>query len=266
MKNITVITALLLLPLAGTLCAQTQKIKNAEGQWLVVNITPEQAREKALEEAKKDALRKAGVSERIKSSNTVSVVAGNRESSELFSMFSNIEMEGGVTEWTFKKDAIEINSIDGQPYWNVIIDATVKKYSTMPDPEFKIDVAGLRSNGYRNGEEITFSVTPNKDGYLKIFLFENVDDASQLFPNEFEQNSKLQEKKTVIFSKDAIGFGFDAVKTSAEKHEHNVLLFVYTKGDIPFSGTATRKNILVWLNKIERDQREIVMETIVISG
>ena len=122
----------------------------------------------------------------------------------------------------------------------------------------------MRSNGYRNGEEITFSVTPNKDGYLKIFLFENAEEASQIFPNEDETNCKLSAKKTVSFPTRS-DIDYSTEKKTDQKQEHNLLLFVYTKGDIPFYGSTTRKEILNWLNSIEPDQREVVRKIIMIS-
>jgi hypothetical protein len=231
--------------------------------WAVVNITPEQAREKAIEEAKKDALRKAGVVERIKSSQTVSVIESNRESAELFSMFSSIEMNGAVTDWNIKKDRLEISKVDGQPYWMIIIDATVKKYATMPDPEFKIDVRGLRTNGYSNGEAITFSVIPNKAGYLKIFLFENINDAALLFPNNFEPNRKMKDNEAVKFP--TVGIDYTAEKSTAEKQEHNLLMFVYTKNDIPFYGDVNCQRVMGWINGIEPNEREVVMRALLVT-
>ena len=240
-----------------------QRIRNAEGQWAVVNITPEQAREKAIEEAKKDALRKAGVSERIFSSQTVSVLESNKESAELFSMFSSIEMNGAVTDWEIKKSEFVKNAFDGQVYATVVIDATVKKFITTPDPELKIDVRGLRS-GYRNGDAITFSIHPNKAGYLKIFLFENINDAALLFPNDYEHSRKFEEKETVKFPTIS-RIEYIAEKSSDDSLEHNLLLFVYTKSDIPFYGAATRQRVLGWINGIEPNEREVVLQAVVVT-
>jgi len=241
---------------------EIKEIKGVEGRCAIANISPEQAREKAIEEAKKEALRKAGVAERIRSTDALSTYETNAKSNQMFSSFSSIEMEGAVTDYKVVKDRREENSIDGKWYAVVVIDATVKKYQTVPDPEFKIEVSGLRSNGYKKGDEITFSVTPNKEGYLKIFVFENADDAMQLFPNKHDSNRKFKEKETVKFPEN---YNLNATKSTEEKQEHNWFVFVYTKKDIPFKGATTRQNILGWLNNIEPEQKEVVVETIMIS-
>ena len=246
------------------LYSQTQKVKNAEGEWLIVNIKPEEALEKALEEAKKDALRKAGVSERIKSTQSISAKESNKGSSEMFSMFSSIEMNGAVTEYDIKKSETEKSKIDGLLYAKVIIDATVKKYSTQSDSEFKIDVTGLRTT-YRNEEAITFSVLPNKSGYLRIFLFEdNLIDAELLFPTKEEPDNKLIEKKSVKFPISS-KVEYSVEKITSEEQEHNLLLFVYTKRDVPFYGKVSRQRVLNWINDMEPDEREVVMKAVIIT-
>ena len=261
MNKITFFTLFFLL-CPATIPLFSQEIKGVEGRCAIANITPEQAREKAIEEAKKEALRKAGISERIKSTDALSTYETSAKNSQMFSSFSSIEMEGAVTDYNVVKDETEKNKIDGKLYAVVVIDTTVKKYQTIPDPEFKIDVSGLQSNGYKKGDEITFSVTPNKDGYLKIFLFENANDAKQLFPNYLDTNRKFQEKKTVNFPDNYV---LTATKSTEEKQEHNWFIFVYTKKDIPFKGATTRRNILGWLNSIEPDQKEVIVETVMIT-
>ena len=238
-----------------------QDIKGVEGRWPIVNITPEQAREKAIEEAKREALRRAGVTERITASDVLSTSDANEQ---MLYSFSNIELNVAVTHYELTKDEQVKNSIDGRFYAVVTINATVKKYATTPDLEFKIDVQGLRSNGYRNGETIAFSVTPNKEGYLKIFLFENTDVAAQIFPNEYEHNRKLNAKETVHFPT-VRAIEYTAEKSTAKNQEHNLLLFVYTKSDIPFYGAATYRRTLGWINSIEPNEREVVIESLMIT-
>ncbi|MDR3226708.1 MAG: DUF4384 domain-containing protein [Prevotellaceae bacterium] len=240
----------------------SQEIKGVVGRWAIINITPEQAREKAIEEAKKEALRKAGIEETIKASDILSTISSTDKYWQLFSSFSSIELHGAVTDYTIIIDEQEKNSVDGKLYAVVMIDAKVKRYRTTTDSEFKIEVNGLQSNGYKNGDAINFSVTPNKEGYLKIFLFENTA-ASFVFPNKYEQNEKFTAKKAVQFP--VAGIEYIAEKSTDEPMEHNLLLFVYTKSDIPFYGVVSYKNILNWVNNIEPNERDVVIEDIMIT-
>ena len=242
----------------------SQDIKGVVGRWAIVNITPEQARELAIEEAKKEALRRAGVTERIRATDVLSTLETNNRSNQLFSSFSSIELNGAVTQFEVVKDEREINSLDGQLYAVVTIDATVKKYETAPDPEFKFNVSGLKSLGYVNGENIVFSVHPNKEGYLKIFLFENSQTAAQVFPNQFETNRLFRAKETVNFPT-IVGIDYRAEKSTTDRLEQNWLLLVYTKKDIPFYGETNFQTVLNWVNTIELNEREVIIESILIS-
>ncbi len=257
-----IIILLICLTTAGQLLSQ--EVKGAEGRWPIVNITPEQARENALEEAKKDALRKAGVPESIKAVRTLSTVEAAGENRDLYSQFASIEMQGAVTNYSIIRDEQLKEPLDGQFYAVVTINATVKKYHSVADPEFKINVQGLRSNGYKDGEKITFSVHPNKEGYLKIFLFETMDTATQVFPNNYERDRRLNAKETLHFPT-VDGINYTAEKSTTATQEHNLLLFVYTKADMPFYGATTRERVLSWINNMEPDGREVVIAPLLIT-
>jgi hypothetical protein len=241
----------------------SQEIKGAEGRWEIVNITPELARDRAIEEAKKKALRMAGIEEHIKVTETLAKFDANDRSTQIYNEFSSSEQRGAISDYTIVKDTQEKNSRDGKFYAVVVIDARVKKYHSTVDPEFKVNVSGLRSNGYKNGEAITFSVLPNKDGYLKVFLFENTDVASVVFPNDYELNRRFKAKEKVAFP--TVGIDYTAEKSTDKKLEHNLLLFVYTKSDIPFYGDTTYPRVLGWVNGIEPNEREVIVENILIT-
>ena len=242
----------------------SQEIRGVEGRWQLTNITREEAREKAIEEAKKEALRRAGVEERIRATETVSTFEANDLFQQMYNAFSSVEMSGAVISFEVVRDDLERSKIDGQWYATVTINATVKKYTTTTDPEFKIDVRGLRSNGYRNGEVITFSVIPNKNGFMKIFVFENSRDATLLFPNDFEKNRKLKAKETINFPT-VHGIEYYALKTTADRLEHNLWVFVYTKSDIPYYGAVTYHHVISWINNIEPSERDVIIEPLLIT-
>ena len=242
----------------------SQEIRGVEGRWQLTNITREEAREKAIEEAKREVLRRAGVEEHIRVTETVSTFEANDLFQQMYNAFSSVELNGAVTRFEIIRDDLERNNIDGQWYATVTINATVKKYTTSTDPEFKIDVRGLRNNGYRNGEVITFSVNPNKDGYLKIFVFENNHDATKLFPNDYETNRKIKSKETVNFPT-MHGIEYYAVKKTIDRFEHNLWVFVYTKSDIPYYGTVSYQHVIGWINNIEPNERDVFIEPLLIT-
>ena len=255
---------IVLLSLLCLQCLHAQEIKGVEGRWLLANISREEAREKAIEEAKKEALRRAGIEERIRATEALSTFSANEQFEQIYSSFSSVELNGAVTRYNVVKDDLEKDKGDGQWYAVVVINATVKKYATAPDPELKIEVKGLRSNGYRKGEAITFSVRPNRDGYLKIFIFENFNIASMLFPNELEQNRVMRTGESIDFP--TVGaIEYFAQKTTDQKQEHNLWVFVFTKSNIPFYGEVSYQSALEWKNNIEPYDRYVFIEPLLIT-
>ena len=99
---------------------------------------------------------------------------------------------------------------------------------------------------------------------MKIFLFENTTDATLLFPNNYETNSRMKEKETVKFPT-VSKIDYAAEKTTAEKQEHNLLMFVYTKSDIPFYDDVTCQSVMRWINRIEPNEREVVMHPLLVT-
>ncbi len=72
MRNICYVIIGGLFLFISTLSAETKKVC-VSGNWEIVNITPEEARNKAIEEAKIHALQKAGISELLSVVNTGTV-------------------------------------------------------------------------------------------------------------------------------------------------------------------------------------------------
>ncbi len=243
------------------LLSQTVRVEGAAGRWPIVNITPEKAGELALGEAKKEALRLGGVEEVVRSTDAL-YSRSERSYSQLFSSFSTVEMQGAVVDYAIV-DTRQEKDIDGRFYAVVVIDALVKKYSSRPDPQFVLAVAGLEAGGYKAGDAVRFSVTPAQEGFLKIFLVEDSQKASQLFPNPKEPDRKFAAGARVFFPTNRT-IRYTAEKSSAGKVEHNYLVLVYTKDNIPWSGETTYENLLKWINAIEPSGRCVVFEEIII--
>jgi hypothetical protein len=232
-------------------------VRGAEGRCAIVNVTPEQARAGALVEAKTEALRKAGIGESIKASEALFTTGA---AGQLFGSFSLSEMQGSITQYTVTKDTVVRNDTDNLFYAVVVIDAKVKPYSTKPDPAFTFAIDGLRPS-YRDGEKITFRFCPNKEGYLKVFLFDEAGNASAVFPNAYEPDRRFAAKDTVAFPISPV---IDYTAEAGKNGETNALLFVYTKQDIAFGGRKDYSGILDRINGIEPDGRSLRMETMMV--
>lgn len=229
-------------------------VTNVMGECALMHITPEQAKQQALLAAKTEALRRAGVEENIAVTTTLQTAEQQGSVWDVFHSFSAIEVRGGIIDYTITDEQLTEKS--ETPVYKVVINATVKKYVGRPDPTFSFLLSGILKNGYRNNENITFSIKPAQNGYLKIFMFENEQNATLVFPNDYEPNRQFVGGQSVAFPTNQI-IEYTATKQSQATPEHNYLVFVYTKTDMPFMREVNYKNVLNWIYSIEPDLRVV---------
>jgi hypothetical protein len=227
------------------------KIKGAKGEWSISNITPEQAYDKALIEAKFDALRLAGIDESI---NAINSLFSTNEGTD-YKGISSIELGGEVIDFTIVEKKIDQEQHSSALIAKVTIDAVVRKYTKKRDTSFQVKVESVERS-YKEGDRLTFSITPSKDGYLKIFYFEDDNTGSLLYPNEYEQDILFEGKKSVKFPLSK-GFDYELAKTDNTKpFENNLLIFIFTKKNIPFyEDDVNYHSVLNWMAKINPDER-----------
>ena len=91
---------------ASTVTAQQKKkLENVKGQWVISNdITPVQARENAIYEAKVEALRQAGVPEFVSQSNLMYRADNQKHFSELFASLTSVDVSGEISEFKVTKE------------------------------------------------------------------------------------------------------------------------------------------------------------------
>jgi hypothetical protein len=245
----------------------------ATGSYVSRDMTPEQTRQKALDEAKQDALNKAGVGESISVSNFLYTFEDNEKFQEIFQDFTSTETGGEVIIDTILSENRTFNEF-GNMVITVEVDATVFIHKDEDDPTLTIKVDGIEEY-YKNDNFLKFSVTPSCDGYLKIF---NVTDeaSSILFPYKDEErpylsdNPKLQLKaleKTWFPVHQAYSDGYYLEIDKPEKNkEFNLLIFVFTRENLPFMENAgDMKQIMKWIYSIPMDKRKVIQMGFVIN-
>jgi hypothetical protein len=256
-----VVLALILQIGLFTYAQEITKVNNATGRQVIAgNITEEEARTKAIANAKVDALRKAGVTEHIQSYEMLyKSEIGNRFDEVFMSdMFS--EIRGAVRKY----DIVKIDKgLD--EYKNFYVEATINAevvlYSTGKDPAFQVNIEGIKQ-GYQSGEKMRYTIFPTQDCYLKIFnLYEN--NASLIYPNQYEKSRLFKAGEKVTFPLSELIDGYTLEKSTKEP-EKNKLVFVFTKEDIPYikfkmnqegDQITSFEDISTWLFSISPDRR-----------
>ena len=140
------------------------KVREAIGRWEVTkDISLAEAEEKALFEAKRDALRQAGVEDEVAYSFLEIQGVDTSFYKRVYNYIGRGEIRGivQVSQKTVRKIYEEVAE---RLFVEVRIRAKVKK-PLQRDPGFKIELEGLH-NTYRQGEVLSFSCRVFKDCYL----------------------------------------------------------------------------------------------------
>lgn len=257
-KLILFLTVCLLLT-ANIKAQQIKQVKGAKGEGIIAGrISESEARREALNQAKVEALRLAGVSEHLQSYELLFRSEVDHDYSEFFGSDIQSELQGAVQQYQVVEEKRGVDPVSNLFIIEVTIDATVILYDTGPDPAFQVEVNGIKGV-YESGETLTFSVFSSMDAHLNIF---NITDhsASLMYPNPWEQRKTIPAEKEISFP-----FGYVDYYLEPEKNapEMNRLIFVFTKEPVPFlhyrgeEQATTAEQIFSWIYGLTPDIRRV---------
>jgi len=266
-KNIKLV--FLFLFLNYNLFAQNSNIIKVTGvagtAYINERITPKEAKEEALKDAQRNALKKAGISEFLQSSVMLITDSKNEKNSDFLSSEFQSHLEGAILDY----QVISSNTIqtkDNLLLVSVLIDATIIKYDTKPDLNFDVKLFGIK-NVYNSPEKINFSVKTSIDSYLYLFSFIE-DEATLIYPNVNEKEQLLKKDTTYLFP---ISGKVDYILTADNKRsEKGRLICVFTKSPMKYfqmneNQITTPESIYSWINSIPLDQKKIITNPILIQ-
>ena len=234
-------------------------MKSIKGEWVISNdITPALAREKAIDQAKADALRQAGVAEFVAESNLSYKTDQNSALKDIHKSLTSIDVSGEISAFQVIKEEKRKNEF-GNLLYEVWIDATVVLHRTSRDPGFTMNVNGIRET-YQSPEELVFNVVPAKEGYLHVFILGDTE-SSHLYPNKIEKWEKMDGGISYQFPRSR---ALDYEVSTKETMEINYVVLLYTKTEIPFLEEETSENILRFIAAIDPAQKCMKSYSIVI--
>jgi len=259
------ISTIIIILLALNVTGQKTKQVTAVGSYASSgDLTMEEITKKAIEDAKKNALVNAGIAENISVSDFLFTFEDNEEFQEIFQAFTSTETGGEIIVDSVLDVSKKFNEFDNIEV-TVRISATVYKHKKSKDPELKIKVEGI-DNYYNQGDMMRFHVTPSVDGYLKIFNITKKA-ASILYPYSNIDAPYLNDDRDKLFTSyekvnfpinQIIGDGYTLeIDDPKTEKEFNLLIFVFTKKDIPYMDGDSVKEIMNWIYSITPDQRTV---------
>jgi hypothetical protein len=212
-----------------------------------------QCKNRAINEAKIAAMRKAGVSENITSYSTFFQSEVKSEYEDVF----KTDILNDINGYVIVNEELEVNKkIDD--FNNLIvkvkIDATVLKYEFTRDLTFDAWVTGLDQAGYLSTDAIEFSIKPSQDMYIRIF--DLVDQkVYPIYPNILEKNKVFNKGELVFFpTTDELQYIFEF---EGERESHNFIVLLLKEDIVYTSNSLKSKNLLNWIFSIPPDQRVV---------
>lgn len=196
---------------------------------IIENITPEKAKEIAIEKACKRAIEfYSGVEI---SGRSLNIQAENQDK-VLIDDFSSITQQtarGIIITKEILKD--EIISQGNQLLKVVTIKTKVSKQKGEKDPSFQI-TAYLNRDYFKNNEEMELSVKSSKDCYLTVLNICSNDSVYVLFPNEYRKDNFIKSGELFILpnSKDkSIGMYFPVNLLPDKNSDSELIKVIATK-------------------------------------
>lgn len=232
------------------------------------DISPEKALGKAILDAQVNAIRKAGIPEYISVTTLLDQKDDNMDFSYRFNELSAIEVNANVLIDSIYPEKKSIDAF-GNVIVQVEIDARVYKYNKSRDPAFFFEIEGLKNSYYEN-EDISFSLTPSQDGFLRVFVI-NDKETYVLYPYTDPESDYLSDKDRLFKKGETVRFpihpayqpGYAVELPEETEREDNQLIFVFLKKDIPFiERRINRGNIEKWIYQIPIDQRSVRFERV----
>lgn len=269
MSHLLRISILLLFVL--NLSAQKKIPVTASGKYEARDLTLQEVKNKAIEEAKRNAMVKAGIAENVSVTDFLYTFEDNEKFKEIFQSFVSTETGAEIIVEEVRETNRDINEF-GNILIEVEIDAIIFKHKNEKDRSFVFKVDGIREFYYEN-DPLNFSFNPSAKGYLKIF---NVTDktAFLLYPYEDPTNEMLNDDKSKLFkadqkvnfplNKNMDGYYFGIDTPEADK-EYNLLIFVYTKNNIPFMEIPNVNSIMQWIYEIPLEDRAVEQYGLVVK-
>jgi hypothetical protein len=244
----------------GCPAQETTTVEGIKGEWVISNdITPVQAREKAIDQAKADALRAAGVPEHVAESNLLYTTEKDNKVNDIHESLTSTAVSGEISGFRLISEEKKINEF-GNLIYEVWINATVVLHKTARDPGFNVEVRGVRDI-YHSPEELVFDLKPSGTGYLNVFILAD-DESLLLYPSKFEKPERLEGGATYRFPRSR---ALDYEVSSGNSMEVNHLVLLYTKTEVPFREEETFENILRFIARIDPSQKYIASFPIVIK-
>ncbi len=268
--------SIIIIIITSSIFAQEVKTVTASGSCLGVNISSEQAKKMALDNARADAIKNAigtKVTEEVfRSVSEVQTLNNVNEFNDVFKKFTRSSAYGKIIEETV---TYETKLENGYPLYIANIEAKVVEEIGEVDPNFKAEII-LPKTKYtarkdiNTSDKMEFKLWASEDCYLYLFNVMSNDSVYLILPNEIiKDNSYKTEKNIQGYQKLLSAMRFSVGLPEGKDYALEGLLLIALKDKIDFKSQlieqtgngmiATYKSalteIMKWLVTIPQNRR-----------
>lgn len=254
MKKILVLNLCIvfLMPCFSAGHEKTKCIKGVRGEYAITtdsNISPKEAKEKARECAKLNALAEA-FGQHVSISKKLELCRGG----ESFNSISVFENNGELVNFEVIEEGYNPHpNRYAEMVFYCVANVIVKKGES-PDPSFIATINGIRAS-YIDGETCEFTIIPTKESYLKIFCYENAETGYYLYPGGIHHGLAL---KADVPTKIPESNNYDIQFFTDKPIETNTIVILLTKEEYPFNiSNPTRQDIEKYIVQIPYDKKYV---------
>ena len=263
--------------------ADTVWIRGVTGEALADNITPRQARERALSGAYAEALRRVGIQidavQFMHQSENLGSGSQERHANDAFVNVVRTSSQGFVTGR--QNESWEVENLEQRPgmpplhRYRVRLDVKVAVPPGRKDPAFTVRI-GMNQHSYRTGEGVRLDIEVSKDCHLFVFNIAE-DSVRLLYPMEGMTSEQLRAHQSFTFPPP--GIRWTAVVPQGWESSQELLMVVATKADFDLdighviapgigyvrTRHAALMELMRWLAMIPQDQVACSMESMEIT-
>jgi hypothetical protein len=184
---------------------------------------------KALNNARTDALSKAGIT--ITASDSRLLSESENSLTDFYSKFSESSTKGIILEEIIVREG-DAKKVEGTTYKiEIEIDAKVAVQNGEPDPTFSVSLESSKQI-VKEGEPFTLTITSTKSGYLTIFNIYQ-DSLSVVFPNSIDQVNTIVGNKPFVFPPHK-AYDLEMALPKGKTASSEMFIAVVTTENIPF--------------------------------
>lgn len=238
------------------------------GQSFIKNITPEEAKQKAISQACQTAIEYYSG---VEISGRILYIQAESQDKILLDNFSSLSSQTTTGIILDKKIIHEEIKSDGNNLVKIVIlQIKVGKQKGEKDPYFTVE-SSLNREYFKDGEEMELTIKSSKDCYLTVLNICSNDSVYVIFPNEFRSDNFLKAGEQFNLpnkNEKGIGLIFPVELLPGRTEDVEMLKILATIEKIDFSsiysfsayGTyqSALKNLQNWLIKIPRNEIEEV--------